>query len=301
MVRETISVIIEQTKNYTIQNCLGKIESIIEIEDSANYKFEFIFLVSSDIDESKYANFSQVANILIIENKDRAKAIERSLQLANGDFIILAQGEENIRKEILDKIEQINKDKYRKIKFFKVKFRNIITNPLKMITLLYIAKKENNPYLHLNVRDFVLDRNLINSYGSNFTSTLIDLIENYKENNIELETTSDKINVKNINEDRWEILLLHSNLPFIFLKATLRLQIIIFMVASINAFFVKIFKTNIFLTPVVQVPGWTTLVILISVGFTLVCISLIFLLKLFYIVIHDSLKNEVIKKKQYRK
>jgi hypothetical protein len=300
MVRETISVIIEQTKNYNIQNCLEKIESITEIEYSANYKLEFIFLINSDIEESIFANLSKVANILIIRNKDRAYAIERSLQLANGDFIVLTQGEENIKKEILEKVKDINNENYRKIKFFKVKFRNIIANPLKMITFMYIAKKEKNPYLHLNVRDFVLDRNIINSSGSNFTSTIIDLIENYKENNIDLEMSSEKINVKNVNEKRWEILLLHSNLPLMFLKITLRLQIIIFLGASINAIFVKIFKTNIFLTPVVQVPGWTTLVLLITAGFTLMSISLIILLKLFYIVIHDLLKNEVTKKKQYR-
>ena len=242
MVRETISVIIEQTKNYNIQNCLEKIESITEIEYSANYKLEFIFLINSDIEESIFANLSKVANILIISNKDRAYAIERSLQLANGDFIVLTQGEENIKKEILEKVKDINNENYRKIKFFKVKFRNIIANPLKMITFMYIAKKEKNPYLHLNVRDFVLDRNIINSSGSNFTSTIIDLIENYKENNIDLEMSSEKINVKNVNEKRWEILLLHSNLPLMFLKITLRLQIIIFLGASINAIFVKIFK-----------------------------------------------------------
>jgi len=285
---EIITFVISWTRFKNSESIGDIFGTLNKLAADCNLDSEFV-IVNSNLDENFDAEFAAASSdhpvqfIVVGEKNTWDQEIFAGLSRANGDYIFTVgesvNGIKNVLLSMLTLAKRIENDIVgTRIKApFPMKIRYFKT----YILLGVLRRKSEAPINMGNCRELLLTRKALNWIIRDLSSaqSMLEmfLIPGLKFEFVESEFFGTKYRLTKSMYLR--LLMRYTNFSLIILRSIFYLTATIMLATALNSALVTWYGSNLLGDPETRVPGWTTLVLLISFGFSVTVYSLFTILR----------------------
>ena len=307
--KEIVSFVLSGSKNYGQGAMANHVKTLSEATTQENLDAEFIIVMAyADAkfqDELKVNSLHYPLQVVVVgERNTWDQEMFAGLSRANGDFILAVRDSLVDIQTLLPSMLKLA----RKVENDVIGIRSHISylDGIRYFRTAIFFKllrwRTNAPLTINNCSDLLITRKALNWILRDLSSAQC-MVEMYLIPGLTFDFVKTKIirtKYKLSHKMYLRLLTRYTNIPLTTLKTCFSLTSLVMVFTAINALLVRWHEVNLFNKVETQVPGWTTLVLLLSFGFTVTIYSLYILLRtMLYLAEENSSKpNHVIKSVQ---
>lgn len=286
--RELVSFVLSGDQMNVESEFTECVESLKDISEREGLDAEYIIVVSYLDEFLKGQIRSQLSRypvqiVVIGEGNSWDQAMFAGLSRANGDYsLVLGRSLKDVGNFLPSMLNVGKRNSVdvvglrRNIEFYE-RLRNLPT----ALLFRLLRNRVQSPLSLQNCDELLVSRKALNWIIRDL-SLAQSLIEMFLIPGLTFDFVTTDLNQTGYHlssDTRSRLLTRHTQVPLSTLKACFSLTSLVMVGASVNAISVRTRGLNIFNQPDPQIPGWTTMVILISFGFSVTIYSLFILLR----------------------
>ncbi len=287
--KEIISYVLSVCRLTPFEKLSEYMKTLSDVTESLNLDGEFILVIKELDDNLRKEIANHSANLpmqLVVVGGGNSwdQEIFAGLSRANGDYILIlgnsAFGLASIIPNLLSVARREDCDVIG-IKG-KVKLHDKIRNLHVEILFRILRKRTKTPLFLGNYRDILITRKALNWILRDFSTALcileIHLIPGIKFQVVPALESRERYKLSREMHSR--LFMRYTKAPLLILKSCFYISLLLISFVAFNAILVRLRGFNILNQSETQVPGWTTLVLLVGFGFAIIIYALYVLIRI---------------------